>query len=198
MDIERSSGYEKTETVFRGSLQIYQLKRKITSIDLLELLGKEKSRIQNLITEKTRDGPKKVQWTTELKLVKPRLNEGSQEAITIFTNSDCVPVYFFGISDDDFYRLIEQLASALYTFASHGSGLILVEIKNLFVSFSPIQGRSFFALLGNLRNCQSLINIRNIVDKNCFLLLYCCIPSSHGWTSNSNKLLAMQDKLRHL
>ena len=101
VDMERSSGYEKTETAFRGSLQTYQLKRKIISIDLLELLGNEKSRIQNLIGEKTRDGPKKVQLTTELKLVKPRLNEGSQEAITIFTNSDCVPVYFFGISDDD-------------------------------------------------------------------------------------------------
>ena len=75
------------------------MKRNYTSIDLLELLGKEKSRIQNLIKEKTRDSPKKVQLTTELKLVKRRLNEGSQKAITIFTNSDCVPVYFFGISD---------------------------------------------------------------------------------------------------
>ena len=131
VDIERSSGYEKTETAFSGSLQTYHLKRKSTSIDLLELLGKEKSRIQNLIREKTRDAPKKVQLTTELKLVKPRLNEGSQEAITIFTNSDCVPVYFFRLSGDDFYRLIEQLASALYTFASHGSGWILLEIKKL-------------------------------------------------------------------
>ena len=180
VDIERSSGYEKTATAFRGSLQTYQLKRKIKSIDLLELLGKEKSRIQNLIREKARDGPKKVQLTTELKLVKPQLNEGSQEAITIFTNSDCVPVYFFGISDDDFYRLIEQLASALYTFASHGSGWILLEIKNLFVkflSFSPIQGRSFIALPSNLRNCQSLINIRNIVDENCFF--YCFTAAYH-------------------
>ena len=76
VDVERSSSYEKTETAFRRSLQTYQLKRKITSIDLLELLGKEKSRIQNLIREKTRDGPKKVQLTTELKVVEPRLNEG--------------------------------------------------------------------------------------------------------------------------
>ena len=101
---------KKTERAFKGSLQTLQtnqLKRKITSIDLLELLGKEKSRIENLIREKTRDGPKKDQLTTELKLVKPRLNEGSEEAITILTNSDCVPVYFFGISDDDFYRLTD-------------------------------------------------------------------------------------------
>ena len=129
MDFERSSGYEKTETAFRGSLQTYQLKRKITPIDLLELLGEEKSRIQNLIREKPPDGPKEVQLTTELKQVKPRLSEGLQEAITVFNNSDCVPVHFFGISDDDFYRLIEQLASVFYTFALHGSGWILLEKK---------------------------------------------------------------------
>ena len=49
VDVERSSGYEKTETAL--SLQTYQLKRKTTSIDLLELLGKEKSRIQSLNRE---------------------------------------------------------------------------------------------------------------------------------------------------
>ena len=77
MDIERRSGYEKTETAYRRSTQTYQLKRKITSLDLLELLAREKSRKQNLIIEKTPDGPIKVQYTKELKLVKPRLNEGS-------------------------------------------------------------------------------------------------------------------------
>ena len=71
VDIERSSCYKKIETAFRGSLQTSQLKRRITSIDLLELLGKERSRIRNLIREKTRDGPKNVQLTTEMKLVKP-------------------------------------------------------------------------------------------------------------------------------
>ena len=113
--------------------------------------------------------------TTELKLVKLRLNEGSQKAILIFTNRDCVSVYFFGISEDDFYRLIEQLASALYNFASHGSGWYLLEIKNStakFVSFSPIQGHSFILLPSNLRNCQSLISVRNIVDENCFFSIF--------------------------
>ena len=51
-DIERVTGYRQVETAFGGSLQTYQLKRKITSIGLLELLGKEKSQIQNLIREK--------------------------------------------------------------------------------------------------------------------------------------------------
>ena len=70
-------------------------------------------------------------------------------------------------------------------------------MKTLFlkkVSFSPRQGCSFIALPSNLRNCRSPIINRNIFDENCFFLFYCCIPISHGWTSNSNKLLAMQEK----
>ena len=50
--------------------------------------------------------PKKLIELTDLKLVKPKLDQTSQETITIYTNSDSVPVHFFGISDDDFYRLI--------------------------------------------------------------------------------------------
>ena len=46
-----------------------------------------------------------------------------------------------------------------------------------FVSFSPIQGGSCIALCSNLRSCQSLINIRNIVDENCFF--YCFTASYH-------------------
>ena len=41
-----------------------------------------------------------------------------------------------------------------------------------FVSSSPRKGRSFIALPSNLRNCQSLINIRNTVDENCFFFCF--------------------------
>ena len=109
VDIERSRGYEKIETAFRGLLQTYQLKQKITSIDLLELLGEEKSRMQNLIREKTRDGPKKFELTIEKKLVKPRLKEGSQETITIFTNTDCVPVYSLEFRTMSFFVSLNNL-----------------------------------------------------------------------------------------
>ena len=179
-DIERNTGYRQVETAFGGSLQTYQLKRNITSIDLLELLGKEKNQIQNLIREKTRAGPKKIQLTTELKLIKPKINDDSQDSITIFTNTNFVPVYFYGLTDDEYYHLMEQLISALVTFASHGSGWILLEIKNLlvkFTSYSPIKGRSYTALPNKLQGCRSLLNIRNLGDENCFL--YCYTAAYH-------------------
>ena len=148
-NIERMTGYQQVEKAFWGSLETYQLKRRITSIDLFELLCKEKNQIQNLIREKCRNGPKKFQLTTELKLVKPKVDDDSQETITIYTNTKLQPVYFYGITDNDYYQLIEQLTSALFTFASQGSGWILSEIKNLFVkftSYSPIRGSSYIAL----------------------------------------------------
>ena len=93
---------------------------------------KKKNQKQNLIREKCRNGPKKFQLTTELKLVKPKVDDDSQETITIYTNTKLQPVYFYGITDNDFYHLIEQLTSAIFTFASQGSGWILSKFKNLF------------------------------------------------------------------
>ena len=179
-NIERMTGYQQVEKAFWGSLETYQLKRRITSIDLFELLCKEKNQIQNLIREKCRNGPKKFQLTTELKLVKPKVDDDSQETITIYTNTKLQPVYFYGITDNDYYQLIEQLTSALFTFASQGSGWILSEIKNLFVkftSYSPIRGSSYIALPNKLQGCRSLLNIRNIEDENCFI--YCYTAAYH-------------------
>ena len=111
--IENSTGYKQVESAFDGSLQTFQLDRKITSIDLFEMLYQQKNQLQNLVREKVCDGPKKLQLTAELKLVKPKLNETSEDTLTICINSDCLPVYFFGITDEDYYRLMEQLTTSL-------------------------------------------------------------------------------------
>ena len=83
------------------------------------MFGQEKKSDKTL---KTTMVPKKVQLATELKLVKPKFDQVSQETITKYTTTDCPPVYFFGISSDDFYGLIENLTVALCTFASHVRG----------------------------------------------------------------------------
>ena len=70
-----------------------------------------------------------------MKLAKPEPDQTSQETITTHTSTDRVPIWFSKISDDVFYRLIEQLTLALCTFASHDSRWILWEIINLIVKF---------------------------------------------------------------
>ena len=164
-DIEKSTGYKQVESAFDGSLQTFQLDRKILSIDLFEMLYQQKNQLQNLVREKVRDGPKKLQLTLDLKLVKPKLNETSEDTLTIFISSDRVPVYFFGITDEDYYRLMEQLTTRLFSFATHGSGWVLLEIKSFilkFSSFSILRGNSYLALPFSLQSCQYLINVRNI------------------------------------
>ena len=136
-----------------------------------------------------------------MKLKKPKRGQTSQETITKNKNVNYEPIYFFGISEDNFCLLIEQLTLTLYTFASHGSGWILLEIQNLLVkvvSFSPIQSRFYKTFPSNLHNCPPPIKIRKVTDENCFLLLYCCIPSINEKIFHRNKSLAMQDKPRHL
>ena len=140
----------------------------------------KKNQKQNLIREKCCNGPKKFQLTTELKLVEPKVDDDSQETITIYTNTKLQPVYFYEITDNDYYHLMEQLTSALFTFASQGNGWILSNIKNLFVkftSYSPIRGSSYMALPNKFQGCRSLLNIRNIEDENCFI--YCFTAAYH-------------------
>ena len=193
--IERITGFRQVEKGFGGLLQTYQLKRNITSINLLELLGKEKNQIQNLIREKARAGPKKLELTTELKLIKPKINDDSQDSITIFTNTNIVRVYFHWLTDNEYYHLMQQLISAVVTFASHGSGWTLLEIKNLlvkFTSYSPIKGRSYMALPNKLQSCRSLLNIRNLGDQNCLLTCYTYLHTeiplieTSSWRCKSN------------
>ena len=98
----------------------------------------KKNQIQNLIREKCRNGLKKFQLTTELKLVKPKVDDDSQETITIYTNTTLQPVYFYGITDNDYYQLIEQSTSALFIFALQGSGWIFPKLKTFLLNIHPI------------------------------------------------------------
>ena len=57
------------------------MKRKITSIKLLELFSLEKNQIQHSVREKTSEGPKKVQLSLILKQVKPKFDQASQKLV---------------------------------------------------------------------------------------------------------------------
>ena len=59
------------------------------------MLYQQTNQLRNFVRGKVRDGPKKLQLTAELKLVKPKLNETSEDTLTRFIKSNCVPVYFF-------------------------------------------------------------------------------------------------------
>lgn len=148
-DIEHTTKYNLVRTAFKGNLQVFEADHQLKCNDLFELLLSERSSIQQLVRENTRQSPKKVQLTAELELTKPKLTADPPETITIHVNTKMIPVYFYGLGETEFNEMVETLTLSLYSFASHGSGWILTRIKSLLVkmcSYSPIRGSSYIAL----------------------------------------------------
>ena len=130
--------------------------------------------------------------------MKPELDLTSQESITKHQHRLCTRLVFWNLG----WRILSfdwttDIDFAHFrVFESHVFGGFLLEIKRRLVKFLPFspQGRSYTAIPKSLRNCQSLINIRNIAVENFFYNFYCCIPSIDGGACDRNKLSAIQDK----
>ena len=137
-DIERMTGYQQVEKAFWDHWNHINSSEGSHQLIYSNYFVLKKNQIQNLIREKCRNGLKKFQLTTELKLVKPKVDDDSQETITIYTNTTLQPVYFYGITDNDYYQLIEQLTSALFIFALQGSGWIFPKLKTFLLNIHPI------------------------------------------------------------
>ena len=113
----------------------------------------------------------KVQFCATIESEKPIQDE---DRIEIFVWSNMKAVHKEGLKDEEYLDMVEKMLSVLYTFTASGSGWILVKIVQLDVRlalFAPMTDSSFIALTNKLQSCNSLLNIRNHEDHNCFL--YC-------------------------
>ena len=111
--------------------------------------------------------------------MKPRIDE-EDEHTTISAKTDMKTVYYDGLSEDEFFTMVQQTICVLNCFSSNGSGWVLEKINNSelkIVKFNPIRGSSYLALSSELVNNRHLLNIRNINDSNCFL--YCYTAAYH-------------------
>ena len=76
----------------------------------------KKDQIQKLIMERVAEGPRKVQFSANLGLVKPRAiidssNVEPDERIDIYANSDIKPVMSLGLEDE----MVEKMQAVLET-----------------------------------------------------------------------------------
>ena len=111
--------------------------------------------------------------------MKPKVDVADEHK-SIFAKTDIKTVYYDGLSEDEFFTMVQQVICVLNCFSSNGSGWVLEKINNLelkIVKFNPIRGSSYLALPSELVNDRNLINIRNINDSNCFL--YCYTAAYH-------------------
>ena len=137
-------------------------------IDLLQFMQEKKDEIQRLIIDRVAEGHRKVQFSANLGLVKPKvINDSSKtehKRIEIYANSDMKPVTSLGLEDDEFFEMVEKIQAVLESFASYGSGWVLQHVIQVFVKlakFSPILGSFYIDLPFRVRMSQNLINIRN-------------------------------------
>lgn len=162
-----------TETAFSGNLQVYSLPE-CQQQDLLQFFVENEQQIKDVVIENTQNNPQKVQFTVRLSLRKPSPEKQEEDKrLEFFATSDMVTV-LTELTDDTFHRMVQQMMTSLFNFASQGSGWVLdkiVEGQIKFARFSPIRGSSYIALPASLNSEQSLLNIRNFGDHNCFL--YC-------------------------
>ena len=74
----------------------------------------KKDQIQKLIMERVAEGSRKVQFSANLGLVKPReiidsSNIEPDERGEIYANSDMKPVISLWLEDDEFFEMIEKM-----------------------------------------------------------------------------------------
>ena len=153
----------------------------VISRDLQAFMKFKQEQIQELIDQKFSAGPQKVQFSAELQLLKQfREPDEDDEDITIFANSLMTPVYSEGLSNDSFVEMVEKMLTVLFSFASSGVDGCL---KNFFASISswPRTDRPaalpISTYMQHLQKCNSLINIRNHTDINCFI--YSIVAASY-------------------
>ena len=104
------------------------------------------------------------------------------ESITIYTNSNIVPVYYAGLTDEQYITLVHQILKTVNSFASNGSGWIINKIDRIVlnvVRISPITASPYMKLPPNFdrKVSQYLMNLRNTNDNNCFG--YCITAAYH-------------------
>ena len=163
------------ESAFNGGVEVYNIKPTM-EIDLLTYLNSVNAEIDEIVQNKTNHGAHKVQLTAELKFLNRRVDK-EDEHTTIFAKTDMKTVYYDGLSEDEFFTMVQQMICVLNCFLSNGSGWVLGKISNLelkIVKFNPTRGSSYLALPSELVNNRHLLNINN---SNCFL--YCYTAAYH-------------------
>ena len=117
------------ETAFNGTFQSYHLPPSPTqaNTDLAQFMLQHKPQIDSLIEQKLSQGSQKVQFSAHLQLRKPSQNEDQEdELIKIYANSLMTPVYSQGLCSETFWTMVEKMMIVLTTFASNGSGWVIM------------------------------------------------------------------------
>ena len=167
---------QHTTTAINGSLKVYTMMG-TEEEDLFEFMMDKKEEINNILIQNTVRNSQEVQFCATVQLEKPIPDD---DGLKIFVRSNTQPVYKEGLKDEEYLEMLEKMLGILYTFTASGSGWMVVKIVQLeirVVLFTPMTGSSYIALPHQLQSSNSLLNIRNHGDHNCFM--YCFTAAWH-------------------
>ena len=205
----RNNGYSGDLPVMSsisGKLRSIQLHTSGNGNGMLEYLMDQKHEIQQIVRSEAEAGPKKIQFAAKMKMLKDVSEQEEPEHFDFLINSEMTIVYpGENLTDEMFWNKVEQIINSISTITTNGSGwcfekLLSFEIK--LSRFCPIRAGSYIALPVKYQSEQSLLNIRNYQDSNCFLystrLLSTYSMDPHSWTKTplgeQNEVLLCTDQ----
>ena len=150
-----------------GVLEIYETEGN-DHTDVLSFMSSSRYHINELIRQKTLEGPQKVQLCLSITLTKG-VNE-EEKHVTIYANAEMQIVYADGLSEELFFESVQHIVNVVSRYATSGSGWIIEKVEKLeiqFAKFNPIRGSTYIALPIELSALKCLIIIRNFNDPNC-------------------------------
>ena len=114
------------QSAIRGALEIYEIEGN-DHTDVLSFMNSSRYHINELIRQKTLEGPQKVQLSLSITLTKG-INE-EEKHVTIYANAEMQIVYTDGLSEEQFFESVQHIVNVVSMYATSGSGWIIEKVE---------------------------------------------------------------------
>ena len=105
------------QLAIRGALEIYEIEGN-DHTDVLSFMNSSRYHINELIRQKTLEGPQKVQLSLSITLTKG-INE-EEKHVTIYANAEMQIVYTDGLSEEQFCESVQLIVNVVSMYATSG------------------------------------------------------------------------------
>ena len=113
------------QSAIRGALEIYEIEGN-DHTDVLSFMNSSMYHINELLRQKTLEGPQKVQLSLSITLTKG-INE-EEKHVTIYANAEMKIVYTDGLSEEQFFESVQHIVNVVSMYATSGSGWIIEKV----------------------------------------------------------------------
>ena len=135
----RGQGNSQAVTVqsaIRGALEIHQIESKDQTDDM-SFMNSSRYHINELIRQKTPEGPQKVQISLSITLTKG--NNEEEKHVLIYAITEIQNVCADGLSEDQLSESLHNTVNVVSMYATSGSGRITEKVEKIWISIYKVQ-----------------------------------------------------------